>query len=93
MGAKLLSALQEESGLSLSLAEDILQSPEGIQTLSNHKYLVMAYSAKNRPAISSKEQEKGGGSWEGSFGSSYLLEKHKKKGLYKIKIIKKFSAI
>jgi len=46
MGAKLLSALQEESGLSLSLAEDILQSPEGIQALSNHKYLVMAYSAK-----------------------------------------------
>ena len=46
MGAKLLSALQEESSLSLRLAEDILQSPEGIQALSNHKYIVMAYSAK-----------------------------------------------
>ena len=47
MGKKLVQYVGEENPLSASATEDILQSPEGIQALSEHKYLVLAYPAQS----------------------------------------------
>ena len=47
MGKKLVQYVGEENPLSASATEDILQSPEGIQALSDHKYLVLAYPAQS----------------------------------------------
>ena len=47
MGEKILQYMQEgENGISGTYTEDILQSTEGIHALANHRYLVLAYSAK-----------------------------------------------
>ena len=47
MGEKLVQNVGEGNPLSARATEDILQSPEGIQALSEHKYLVLAYPAQS----------------------------------------------
>ena len=47
MREKLVQNVGEGNPLSARATEDILQSPEGIQALSEHKYLVLAYPAQS----------------------------------------------
>ena len=47
MREKLVQNVGEGNPLSIRATEDILQSPEGIQALSEHKYLVLAYPAQS----------------------------------------------